>query len=143
LKPENLMLSHDGYIKIADFGIARMGDAELTQTGNLMGSPAHMAPEQVEGRDIDARADLFAFGVVLFRLITGRLPFGEGSVVQILQRIANGDHAQIRELEPSLDPRVAALVEQCMVVDPALRPPTAKNTRDRIAEILKLRGIDD
>jgi serine/threonine-protein kinase len=143
LKPENLMLSGEGEVKIADFGIARTGDAELTQTGSLMGSPAYMAPEQIEGAAIDARTDLFAFGVVLFRMLTGRLPFGEGTVVQILQRIANGDHTPIRDLEPSLDPRIANLVEQCLIVGAEQRPASAKNVRDRLAEVLKLRGVDE
>ena len=76
LKPANLMLGESGVVKIMDFGIARViGSEHLTTAGFMMGTPAYMAPEQVLGQDIDARADLYAMGVVLYRLATGKLPF--------------------------------------------------------------------
>ena len=76
LKPANLMMTDSGAIKIMDFGIARVsGTDHLTQAGYMMGTPAYMAPEQVLGQEVDARADLYAMGVVLYRLVTGKLPF--------------------------------------------------------------------
>src|SRR6188508_1512489 len=76
LKPANLMITENGTIKIMDFGIARVAGTEhLTSAGFMMGTPAYMAPEQVLGEDIDARADLYAMGVVLYHLLTGQLPF--------------------------------------------------------------------
>src|SRR4029453_16749635 len=75
LKPGNLMLTEGGSVKIMDFGIARVAGTEhLTNAGSMMGTPAYMAPEQVLGHEVDARADLYAIGVVLYRLATGKLP---------------------------------------------------------------------
>src|SRR4029077_5738834 len=76
LKPANLMLTDAGAVKIMDFGIARVSGSEhLTSAGFMMGTPAYMAPEQVLGHEVDARTDLYALGVVLYRLTTGKLPF--------------------------------------------------------------------
>ncbi len=76
IKPDNLMISRDGTIKLMDFGIATAMDLEqMTATGAILGSPAHMAPEQIEGRTVDARVDVFAFGTLLYALVAGRLPF--------------------------------------------------------------------
>lgn len=76
IKPDNLMISRDGQIKLMDFGIATAMDMEqMTATGAIVGSPAHMAPEQIEGGEIDHRCDIFALGTVLYHLVTRRLPF--------------------------------------------------------------------
>ena len=95
IKPDNLMISRDGTIKLMDFGIATALDMEqMTATGAILGSPAHMAPEQIEGRAIDARVDVFAFGTVLYTLVAGRLPF-----------VATNPHALFRLiLECDYDP---------------------------------------
>lgn len=95
IKPDNLMISRDGTIKLMDFGIATALDMEqMTATGAILGSPAHMAPEQIEGRAIDARVDVFAFGTVLYTLVAGRLPF-----------VASNPHALFRLiLECEYDP---------------------------------------
>src|SRR5262245_23585603 len=76
LKPANIMFTESGAVKVMDFGIARVvGTEHLTSAGFMMGTPAYMAPEQVLGEDIDARADLYAMGVVLYHLLTAQLPF--------------------------------------------------------------------
>jgi serine/threonine-protein kinase len=87
LKPSNVMVTEQGGIKIMDFGIARMAGAEhLTRDGQMMGTPAYMAPEQVTARDVDGRADLYSIGVVFYRLITGNLPFQADTAIGIVQK---------------------------------------------------------
>lgn len=144
LKPENLVLSSTGEVKIADFGVARREqEVSLTATGGIVGSPAYMAPEQINGQHVDGRTDLFAVGVILYRLITGVLPFGEGNLVSVIQRISEGKHTPVRQVEPTLDPRVAKLIEACLAVDPDQRPASAGAAREALQQILHLRGITD
>jgi len=75
VKPDNIMVSKTGAVKVMDFGIARVVESELTKTGNVMGTPAYMSPEQVNGEKIDARSDIFSLGVILYELLTGTKPF--------------------------------------------------------------------
>ena len=99
LKPANLMFTESGTVKIMDFGIARVvGTEHLTSAGFMMGTPAYMAPEQVLGEDIDARADLYAMGVVLYHLLTGQLPFKGAHAVR------DGAVAAARPADAGADP---------------------------------------
>ena len=87
LKPANLMVSETGAVKVMDFGIARvLGTEHFTHGGYMMGTPAYMAPEQVMGRDVDARADLYAIGVVVYRLLSGQLPFEADTAIAMVQK---------------------------------------------------------
>src|SRR5689334_1332103 len=87
LKPANLMAADTGLVKVMDFGIARMiGTERLTMDGYMMGTPAYMAPEQVMGEELDGRADLYAIGVVLYRLLTGNLPFNADTAIAMAQK---------------------------------------------------------
>ena len=86
LKPANLMITDGGSVKVMDFGIARvLGTEHFTHGGYMMGTPAYMAPEQVLGREIDGRADLYSVGVVLYRLLSGRLPFNADTAISMVQ----------------------------------------------------------
>jgi serine/threonine protein kinase len=103
LKPSNLMITTSGAVKIMDFGVARvMGSAHRTQAGFTMGTPAYMAPEQVQGDPLDARTDLYAMGVIFFRLITGRLPFEGKTPFAVAQSHVNDAPQPLRELNPDL-----------------------------------------
>lgn len=85
IKPANLMLTRDGQIKIADFGIARIENSGLTQVGAVMGTPAYMSPEQISGQPVDSRADIYSAGVVFYQLLTGERPF-EGGMSSVMQK---------------------------------------------------------
>ena len=119
LKPANMMLSDTGVVKIMDFGIARVAGTEhLTSAGFMMGTPAYMAPEQVVAGDIDARADLYAMGVVLFHLATAKLPFKGKTPFEMVQSHCRLDQALIAGFQhrvgcrsPQVFPNFVSVVE--------------------------------
>jgi serine/threonine-protein kinase len=101
VKPENVMIRSDGVVKLTDFGISQMVDAQrMTVTGQLLGSPAYMSPEHVEGRPLDFRTDVFAAGIVLYQLTVGKLPFEGKNPHEILKRIAECRFGDPRQLNP-------------------------------------------
>src|SRR6476661_8306808 len=103
LKPANLMLTDAGLVKVMDFGLARMAGTEhLTNDGYMVGTPAYMSPEQVLGREIDGRADLYAMGVVLFRLLTAQLPFKADSGIAMVHHQLNDPPTPVRQLRSEL-----------------------------------------
>ena len=103
LKPSNLMITTAGAVKIMDFGVARViGSAHRTQAGFTMGTPAYMAPEQVKGETVDARTDLYAMGIILFRLITGTLPFNGKTPFAVAQSHVSDAPPSVRALNPDL-----------------------------------------
>ncbi|KAB2966519.1 MAG: serine/threonine protein kinase, partial [Thermoanaerobaculia bacterium] len=125
IKPENVLLDPMGSVKLMDFGLARpvqRMEPGLTQAGWLVGTPHYLAPEQIEGREADQRADVYACGVVLYELFTGRLPFGGENPMEILM-----EHLQRQPAAPSLYwteiPRsLEVLLMRCLEKDPAARP---------------------
>ncbi|MGV2480554.1 UNVERIFIED_CONTAM: protein kinase, partial [Salmonella enterica subsp. enterica serovar Weltevreden] len=89
-------------VKVTDFGIARITDSSRTKTGMVLGTPSYMSPEQLAGKKIDGRSDLFSLGVMLFQMVCGRLPFEGDSMAQLMFRIANEQHPDIRDLRPDV-----------------------------------------
>src|SRR5215510_15279668 len=103
LKPANLMLTQSGLVKVMDFGLARMiGTEHLTNDGYMVGTPAYMSPEQVLGREIDGRADLYAMGVILYRLLTSQLPFKAESGIAMVQHQLNDPPTPIKQMRAEL-----------------------------------------
>jgi len=103
IKPANIMYNPaTGKIKITDFGIARITDATKTKTGVILGTPSYMSPEQLAGKELDGRTDLFSLGVTLFQLLTGELPFHADSMATLMFKIANEPHQDILELRADL-----------------------------------------
>jgi serine/threonine protein kinase len=130
LKPSNLFLV-DGdseRVKVLDFGVARLlRGADLTGTGEIVGTPEYMAPEQARGdKTIDARADVFALGSVLFRCLTGRSPFVGKSAASVLARLVLENAPRLRQLRPELPPELDDLVARMLAKDPAQRPVDAR-----------------
>jgi eukaryotic-like serine/threonine-protein kinase len=124
IKPENVMIRRDGVIKLTDFGISHMVDLErLTITGQLLGSPAYMAPEHVEGRPIDYRTDVFAAGIVLYQLTVGRLPFEGKNPHEVLKRIAECQFVPARKANPQIGNQLGRILDRAMAREPADRYP--------------------
>ena len=125
LKPENVLCTADGRVKVVDFGIARHvtppvaeGGHGLTLTGAQLGTPGYMAPEQLRGRPVDARADIFAFGVMAYELATGGHPFGGSDPAALLERLVSDDPPLSRPLDP---PGLDRIIRMCLRGDPAAR----------------------
>jgi serine/threonine-protein kinase len=136
LKPANVLLGRDGSVKLADFGIALESTASsLTQPGMLVGSPPYMPPEQLAGERVDARGDLFAWGVVFYEMLAGAPPFrapDEGEPESLLKRIQKGSFAPVRRAAPGAPRAVARLVEECLRAKPRARPVSSAVVREQL-----------
>jgi eukaryotic-like serine/threonine-protein kinase len=129
IKPANLIVTKAGQVKLTDFGIARLEDANLTQVSSMIGTPAYMAPEQFTGKGIDHRADLFACGVLLYRMLTGRRAF-TGATEQVMYKILNEDPPPPSSVTKGLRPAAFdAIVARAMAKDPAARYADAQAMR--------------
>jgi len=103
IKPANIMFNKEtDELKITDFGIARLTDTSRTKTGIVLGTPSFMSPEQLEGRPLDGRSDLFSLGITLYQLLTGQLPFRADSMTRLMHKIATEEHIPLRSLRPEL-----------------------------------------
>jgi eukaryotic-like serine/threonine-protein kinase len=121
VKPANILITTEGVGKVADFGIARaLGEAtsRLTVTGHVMGTARYLAPEQLRDEGIDARADVYALGLVLHQCVTGRLPFGEGTAVEVASRRLVGELAAPSELNPDVPPALDDAICRAVQLDP-------------------------
>jgi serine/threonine-protein kinase len=131
-------------IKITDFGIAKILDAQgVTSTGQVLGSPAHMAPEQIEGGDVDARTDVFALGVLLYECLAGHLPFEGKNPAQVLRRVLDGIFSPVDQDRPSAGARWAKIVAEALAHDPGARIASAAELGERIRAELEAVGAPD
>ena len=115
VKPENIMIRDDGVLKLMDFGIAQIVDSHrMTVTGQLLGSPAYMSPEHVEGRPLDFRTDVFSVGILLYQLATGELPFKGRNPHEILKRIAECRYLDARVVNPLVADRLNGIIKRAL-----------------------------
>jgi eukaryotic-like serine/threonine-protein kinase len=122
LKPENLMLSQKGYLKLADFGICHLKDHAVTTTGEILGSPRFMSPEQVRGlKPITVQSDLFSLGAVFFYLLSGTPPFMEENKPDLFLQIVSDPHPSLSNLRPGIDRTLVRLVDTLLDKDPTRR----------------------
>ncbi|QEL13636.1 protein kinase domain-containing protein [Limnoglobus roseus] len=141
IKPGNVWLeAPNGRVKILDFGLAKPQDEdkELTHTGQIMGTPAYMAPEQAAGEKVDHRADLYSLGTVLYRLVAGRTPFEPArDMMSMLVALALDEPKPLRELNPVVPPALAELVHELLRKDRTARPQSGKEVAKRLGAMLK------
>ncbi len=114
IKPANIMLTKDRVVKVMDFGIAKMASSSKTQTNMVLGTPTYMSPEQISGKKVDGRSDIFSLGVVLFELLTGQPPFTADNLSALLFSIAHHPHPAIQTLRPDLPPMVQEIVDRAL-----------------------------
>ncbi|MFK7944045.1 MAG: serine/threonine-protein kinase [Paracoccaceae bacterium] len=140
MKPANVMLTEDGGVKLTDFGIARLTSMDVTGAG-MVGTPSYMAPEQFTGGDVDARADIYACGVMLYELTAGRKPFQGGGVEALFQAVRQGTVKRPTEWAPELPPAMDAVILKAMSVDPDDRYASASDLAVALAETLPAANI--
>ena len=143
LKPENVMVREDGVLKLTDFGIAKLldRDEKMTMTGALVGSPAHMAPEIIEGEECGAEADVFSLGTMLYLFAVGKLPFTAPNTTATLKRILDCVYDDPRQVVPTVSDELAEIIATCLQRRPQDRYPTANKLRDALAAYLADLGL--
>ena len=144
LKPENVMVREDGVVKLTDFGIAALLDPgeKFTMTGSILGSPAHLAPETIEGKPADPRSDLFSFGTILYWLSCGELPFQAPSPAALLRAILDGKLKDPRTVRPAVSDGQAKIISRCLERDPARRYQNAAELRAELEALLADAGLE-
>ena len=141
IKPANIMFdSASNAVKVTDFGIARITDSSKTRTGLVLGTPSFMSPEQLAGKKVDGRSDLYSLGVTLFQLLTGSLPLRGGSMTELMHKIATVKAPDIRQLRPELSPAVARVVALALEKRPEDRYQTG---RQFAADLRAAAALDD
>jgi serine/threonine protein kinase len=124
LKPANVLINDEGLLKIVDFGVAaaqREGDVQLTKTGYVIGSPKYMAPEQILGKQVDPRADVYSTGVILYEMVTGVPPYSRGDHMAVMYQHVQGKARAPIEVNKALPPGLSELVMKAMAVDKTKR----------------------
>jgi len=125
LKPHNVMVDDEDRVKVTDFGIARAGASDMTETGSIMGTAQYLSPEQAQGHAVSQSSDLYAIGVVLFELLTGHVPFDADSAVSIALKHVSEAPPAPSMFDPSVPPALEAVVMWALEKDPAQRPADA------------------
>ncbi|MDI3402827.1 Stk1 family PASTA domain-containing Ser/Thr kinase [Streptomyces cavernicola] len=140
IKPGNVMVTKRNVVKVMDFGIARAmqsGVTSMTQTGMVVGTPQYLSPEQALGRGVDARSDLYSVGIMLFQLVTGRLPFEADSPLAIAYAHVQEEPIAASSVNRSLPPAVDALIARALKKNPNERFPTADAMRDECLRVVQ------
>ena len=137
VKPANILITADNRVKITDFGIARIDTSNLTQEGQLLGTPNYMAPEQIQGREVDHRADLFALGVVLYEMLTRHKPFQGENLTVVSHRIVYDHFTPPKDYVHNLPPGLEGIIARALEKDPNKRYQKAK---EMVADLRRLTG---
>jgi serine/threonine protein kinase len=125
IKPANILIAQDGKVKITDFGIARLDTSNLTMEGQLLGTPNYMAPEQIQGKEVDHRADIFSLGVVFYEMLTRRKPFQGENLTAVTHKIVYEPFTPPEEIIKDLPAGLTAVMTRCLEKDPNRRYPRA------------------
>ena len=141
IKPHNILVMPDGNVKVADFGIARaVTESTMTYNDNIMGSVHYFSPEQARGTIITPKSDVYSLGVVLYEMLTGRIPFDGNTAVSIARKHLEEEPQSVRSIVPSIPPVVEALVTRMMAKEPALRPDSRLLVQDITRTEQMMRG---
>ena len=141
IKPANILVDADGHAKIADFGIAKLNQTDLTVPGQVLGSPAYMAPEQLRDEGVDARSDLFSLGVILYQMLTGHRPFQGNSTTTVCFKLVNHEPLPVSAFESQLPPELDTIVSRAIAKDPAQRYQSGMEMAAYIQRLRETRGF--
>jgi predicted Ser/Thr protein kinase len=140
VKPANIMILHNGLVKVTDFGIAKMMAMGMTQAGQILGTPNYMSPEQVKGRQIDGRSDIFSLGVILYELVTGEKPFGGQNITTVIYKIINENPIPPRELDASIHSGLSYVISKALAKNPDERYQTCNEMAEDLRNYKNLGG---
>src|SRR6267154_679923 len=139
IKPANLMLTADDTVKVTDFGTAKILQfGTVQQTAHVMGTPSYMSPEQVKGRAVDGRSDIFSLGVMLYEMVTGEKPFPGQNITTVIYKIMNEEPTAPRDIDSSIHPGISAIVMKALVKDPDQR---YQNCREMLEDLRNYRSL--
>jgi eukaryotic-like serine/threonine-protein kinase len=139
LKPANVLINNEGLLKIVDFGVAaahKEGDTQLTKTGYVIGSPKYMAPEQILGKKVDERADVYSLGVIMYEMVTGVPPYSRGDHMSVMYQHVQGKAKSAIEVNPQLPKPISDLVGKAMSVDKMKRFQNMEEMRVALETVL-------
>lgn len=143
VKPENILIGPNGEIKLSDFGIAHMaGLSQMTVTGQILGSPAYMSPDHIEHAELDARADIFSIGTVLYEASVGRVPFDGKNPHAIIKRIVDCNYKSPLSLRPKVGHHMAQVIQRCLQANPDMRYQSADDLVADLDSLLSTMGIE-
>ncbi len=142
VKPDNILVGKEGRPKLSDFGIAKvLNESRMTMTGNLVGSPSYMSPEQADGLHTDHRTDLYSAGILLYRLVTGTLPFRGATPFETVRKVARGEYVDPVELAPDCAGPIAGAIRKALTVVPEHRYQSADEMLVDLGQILQDAGL--
>ena len=141
IKPANIMYDPEkNQTKLTDFGIARITDSSKTKTGMVLGTPSYMSPEQLSGKKVDGRSDLFSLGVMLYQMTSGTLPFKGDSMATLMFKIANEEHPDVLEIRADLPPSIKNIIDKALRKDADERYQTGTEMAQEIRECMATLG---
>jgi serine/threonine-protein kinase len=143
IKPANLMIAGEDIVKVTDFGTAKILAAGSSQTGAILGTPSYMSPEQVKGKAVDGRSDIFSLGVILYELITGEKPFPGQNVTTVIYKIVNEEPIDPRELDSSIHPGLTYIINRALHKDIEHRYQTGKELVEDLKSYRDLGGASE
>jgi serine/threonine protein kinase len=140
IKPANIMILDNAVVKVTDFGIAKMMSMGMTQAGQILGTPNYMSPEQVKGRQVDGRSDIFSLGIILYDLVTGEMPFGGQNITTVIYKIINENPIPPRELDATIHPGLSYVICKALAKSPDERYQTCRELADDLKNFKSLGG---
>src|SRR3974377_424441 len=139
IKPANLMLTADDTVKITDFGTAKILQfGTMQQTSHVMGTPSYMSPEQVKGRAVDGRSDIFSLGVMLYEMVTGEKPYPAQTINTVIYKIVKGEPVPPRQVDPSIHAGISAIVMKALTKEPERR---YQSCREMLEDLKNYRNL--
>jgi serine/threonine protein kinase len=144
IKPANLMLTPDDTVKVTDFGTAKILQfGTVNQTAHVMGTPSYMSPEQVKGKVVDGRSDIFSLGVLVYEMVTGEKPFPGQNITTVIYKIVNEEPVAPRQLDPSIHPGLNAIILKALAKEPSQRYQHCRDLMDDLRNYRSLSAVEN